>query len=213
MLSNPPLKVKVWSELACFTRPEMKVERVTYPVMTPSAARGILEAILWKPEFSWRVREIHILRSIEYCSIVRNEVKNRMVRLDGDFFADDYRTQRHTLALKNPAYIIVADIVLRSHATDDVAKYRDMFRRRVQKGQCFHRPYLGCREFSAFFAEPEEQDVPQPISFDIGTMLFDIHYAADRSSRNVPIFFDAVVRDGILSVPQELYDKVDVTCS
>jgi CRISPR-associated protein Cas5d len=94
VFSYPPLKVKVWGEFACFTRPEMKVERVTYPIMTPSAARGVLEAIFWKPEFSWRIREIQILHPIEYCSIVRNEVKSRMGRLDGDFYADEYRTQR-----------------------------------------------------------------------------------------------------------------------
>ena len=126
-----PLEVKVWGDFACFTRPEMKVERVSYPVMTPSAARGVLEAIFWKPEFSWRIREIQVLQPIRYFSILRNEVNNvasqrsaQGWRKDGGgYFADEDRAQRHTLALRDVAYVIRADMALKSHANADPAKY------------------------------------------------------------------------------------------
>src|SRR5713226_8066404 len=137
MLEYPALEVKVWGVLACFTRPEMKVERVSYEVITPSAARGVLEAIFWKPEFAWQVREIWVLRPIRHFSILRNEVKSKAVvstargwaEEGGGYFAEDDRAQRHTLALRDVAYLIKADIVLKPHATDDIAKYRDQFRR------------------------------------------------------------------------------------
>ena len=111
MNNSPPLEVKVWGEFACFTRPEMKVERVSYPVMTPSAARGVLEAIFWKPEFSWQVREIHVLTEIRHFSILRNEVNSKvaassarsMIEKGGNYFAEEDRAQRHTLALRDVA--------------------------------------------------------------------------------------------------------------
>jgi CRISPR-associated protein Cas5d len=143
--SRPPqLEVKVWGELACFTRPETKAERVSYPVMTPSAARGILEAIYWKPEFAWRVREIWVLKPIQYLSILRNEVNSRQSEVSarkweksgGGYLASEDRAQRHTLALRDVAYLIRADVVLKRHATENEAAYRDQFRRRVQRGQC-----------------------------------------------------------------------------
>ncbi len=159
MYEDAPLEIKVWGDFACFTRPEMKAERVSYPVMTPSAARGILEAIFWKPEFSWRIREIHVLNEVRHFSILRNEVndkmsysaaKNRLEKGDS-YFAEDHRhrAQRHTLALRDVAYLIKADVHPRHDVREDPAKYRDQFRRRVTKGQCFHTPYLGCREFNA----------------------------------------------------------------
>lgn len=218
MTALPPLVVKVWGEFACFTRPEMKVERVSYPVMTPSAARGVLEAIFWKPEFQWHVREIHVLRPIRYISIVRNEVRSRAVVAtaekwartgQGGFFAEEMRTQRHTLALRDVAYLIYADIRLRPDVTDDVAKYRDQFRRRVNRGQCFHTPYLGTREFAAAFAPPDGTEEPIPESMEIGNMLFDLQYEAGRSGRGKPIFFPARLDRGILRVPQDLYAAVD----
>src|SRR5262245_42567627 len=138
MANGPSLEVKVWGELACFTRPEMKSERVSYPVMTPSAARGVLEAIFWKPEFRWQVREICVLKDIRHFSILRNEVNNKAVvstarkwaNSGGGYFAEEDRAQRHTLALRDVAYLIRADVVLALHADADVAKYRDQFRRR-----------------------------------------------------------------------------------
>src|SRR6266852_3706669 len=152
-MKYPPVEVCVWGKLACFTRPEMKVERVSYEVITPSAARGVLEAIFWKPEFAWQVREIWVLKPIRHFSILRNEVNSKAVvstargwaeEGGGGYFAEDDRAQRHTLALRDVVYLIKADIVLKPHATDDVAKYRDQFRRRINRGQCHSVPYLGC---------------------------------------------------------------------
>lgn len=204
-----PLEVKVWGELACFTRPEMKVERVSYPVMTPSAARGVLEAIFWKPEFAWRVREIVVLEPIRYFSILRNEVNSRAsdrsardwARNGGGFIASDDRSQRHTLALRDVAYIIRADAVPASGTGADAAKYRDQFRRRVARGQCFAQPYLGCREFTAAFAEPEGTERSELGEMDLGRILLDLDYRSDRTGHASPRFFEARLADGVLRVP------------
>jgi len=206
------LTVKVWGDYALFTQPEMKVERVSYPVMTPSAARGMLDAIFWKPEFEWQVQEIQVLKPIRFFSIVRNEVTkiatDSLVAVGGfDADAPDNRTQRHALILRDVAYVIVADIHLRSGATEDVAKYRAMFRRRVHQGQCFQRPYMGCREFAAHFSGPHSADRPIPTDLDIGTMLFDMHYAQTVQDVTRPIFFQAQVRHGVLRVPVDLYQR------
>jgi CRISPR-associated protein Cas5d len=204
-----PLELKVWGEFACFTRPEMKVERVSYPVMTPSAARGVLEMIFWKPELSWRVREIVVLEPIRYFSILRNEVNSRAsersardwARNGGGFTASDDRSQRHTLALRDVAYIIRADANPASGLEADAAKYRDQFRRRVARGQCFANPYLGCREFSASFGEPDGAERSLAGNMDLGLMLLDIEYRKDRSGYGSPRFFDAKLSNGVLRVP------------
>lgn len=219
MYRDAPLVVKVWGDFACFTRPEMKVERVSYPVPTPSAARGILEAIFWKPEFQWQVKRIDVLNPIRYFSILRNEV-NRKAAVStaktwstrgGGYYADQDRAQRHTLALRDVAYLLWADIVLTPHAKGvDPAKYRDQFRRRVARGQCLHQPYLGCREFAAFFGPPEGDERPIPLSEDLGLLLFDIDYEADGSGRGQPRFFSAKLTNGSLEVPPELYHRKEV---
>lgn len=209
MPEHPPLEVVVWGELACFTRPEMKVERVSYPVMTPSAARGVLEAIFWRPAIRWRVEEIAVLNPIRYFSILRNEVNSRASersastweRTGGGFVASADRAQRHTLALRDVAYLIRAQIELRPDTPDDIAKYRDQFRRRVRNGRCFATPYLGCREFSAAFREPNGSERPIDLTDDLGLMLLDLDYAPDRSGRGTPIFFDAHLEAGVLRVP------------
>lgn len=206
---HPPLEVRVWSELACFTRPEMKVERVTYPVMTPSAARGVLEAIFWKPEFTWRVEEVWVLKPIQYFSILRNEVNSRAseraaagwARDGGGYDATADRAQRHTLALRDVAYVIRAQIELRPGVREDPAKYRDQFRRRVRDGRCFATPYLGCREFSAAFAEPNGTEQPWERTDELGPMLLDLDYAPDGSGHGTPRFFNARLETGILRVP------------
>jgi len=214
-MDMPPVRVKVWGELACFTRPEFKVERVSYPVMTPSAARGVLEAIFWKPEFTWRVRRVSVLKPVRYFSIQRNEVSARMSSRSNSISITDCREQRHTLALRDVAYVIEADVELRDGSPYDVAKYRDQFRRRVSKGQCFHRPYLGCREFSALFGEPSADDVPSFVSEDLGLMLLDIEYGSDAKD---PRFFMARLESGVLSVPpvgfnrKEAEDAAATTC-
>lgn len=193
----------------------MKAERVSYPVMTPSAARGVLEAIFWKPEFQWQVREIWVLKAIRHYSIVRNEVNSKAVVSTargwvvngGGYFADEDRAQRHTLALRDVLYLIKGDVVLTPRANEDVAKYRDQFRRRVNRGQCHHRPYLGCREFAASFDSPDGTEQPIDLTDDLGRMLFDLDYMSDGSGRGIPRFFRARLEGGILRIPAELYDR------
>lgn len=206
-----PVEVRVWGERACFTRPEMKVERVTYPVMTPSAARGVLEAIFWKPEMRWHVEEIAVLKPVRYFSILRNEVKSvaavrtvqSWARTGSSFDATDDRTQRHTLGLRDVAYIIRAQLHVHPDAREpDPAKYRDQFRRRVRDGRGFATPYLGCREFSAFYSEPSPEDVPlADLTGDLGPMLLDLEYRPDGSGRGQPRFFNARLEQGVLRVP------------
>lgn len=207
-----PLEVRVWGDAACFTRPEMKVERVTYPVPTPSAARGILESIFWKPEFLWQVQEIWVLNPIRYFSILRNEVNDRQsvraaagwqTRGGGgyDVSASDNRAQRHTLGLRDVQYIIRAQVLLRPGVESDPAKYRDQFRRRVESGRCFATPYLGCREFVASFERPSGSEQPIDHTEALGNMLLDLDYTADRSGRAAPRFFQARLDRGILRVP------------
>jgi len=204
-----PVEVLVWGELACFTRPEMKVERVSYPVMTPSAARGVCEAIYWKPEVRWRIEEIHVLKPIRYFSILRNEVNSRASdraagvweRGGGGFDATADRAQRHTLALRNVAYRIRASFEQLPHDDADPAKHRDQFRRRVRGGRCFATPYLGCREFSAFFAEPDGSEQAIDRTEPLGTILLDLEYATDGSGRGRPVFFNAELDRGVLRVP------------
>lgn len=214
MHTYPPLAVKVWGDFACFTRPEMKVERVSYPVMTPSAARGILEAIFWKPEIRWHVLSIEVLQPIRFFSILRSEVNSKAsfrAALDrhgagGAYFADEDRAQRQTLGLRDVSYIIRADFSCALHAAaENPAKFRDQFRRRVARGQCHHHPYLGCREFSASFGEPSAEDRLIPNSMDLGQMLFDLDYTPDRSGRGRPRFFEARLEHGVLKVPADLY--------
>lgn len=215
-MTYPPVEVCVWGKLACFTRPEMKVERVSYEVMTPSAARGVLEAIFWKPEFRWQIREIRVLKPIRYFSILRNEVNNRanytsaQRRLKGEnsYYADEDRSQRHTLCLRDVVYSIAASVALRPDINEDEAKYRDQFQRRVKRGQCHSMPYLGCREFTASFGPepPIEVDARlQDITVDLGYMLFDLEYEHDGSGRGTPRFFPAQLHRGVLRIPETLY--------
>lgn len=211
MASEPPLAVKVWGDFACFTRPEMKVERVSYPVMTPSAARGVLEAIFWKPELSWQIDDIWILAPIQYVSFLRNEVNSRAseraardwMANAGGFVASEDRAQRHTLALRDVAYLIHARPEPRSGLDADRAKFRDQFRRRVARGQCFATPYLGCREFSASFGTPDGSERPIPDSGSLGRMLLEMAYALDSSGYATPVFFEGRLDGGILRIPAE----------
>lgn len=182
------LEAKFWGEYALFTRPEFKAERVTYEVMTPSAARGILEAIFWKPEFSWVIDSIAVLNPIQRVSIMRNEVKSRQTERiakkwastgQGHYFADLDRTQRHSLVLKDVAYIIRAHIELKPHADKPVMAYEEQFLRRLNRGQCFQQPYFGCREFVAFFAPPDGTEKPIERTEDLGLMLRDLEFTPD----------------------------------
>ncbi len=213
MKDDDVLSVKVWGPWACFTRPEMKVERVSYDVMTPSAARGVLEAILWKPQFKWRIKRIEVLSPIRRFSLLRNEVKKKASKrsaFDNPFYADDNRTQRNTLALRDVSYIIRASFELTSAGQGEhPEKYRAMFRRRVGKGQCFHRPYLGCREFGAHFSPPDGSEKPIDLTTDLGRTLFDIQYRGGKQERGKPLFFNARIDDGIVTVPPDMYAKLE----
>ncbi len=208
------LRLKVWGDNACFTRPEMKVERVSYDVMTPSAARGILEAILWKPALQWRVERIDVLKPIRWESVRRNEVGAVMSPRTDGLFVEDQRQQRAGLFLRDVAYTIHARFELTSRAgpEDTTIKFQEMFLRRAEKGQCFNQPYLGCREFSASF-EPIPHDAALPESIaetrDLGFMLLDIRHDHGGDTDHVhsctagcqPIFFRASLDHGCMSVP------------
>ncbi len=217
MSDHPPLAVDVWGEYACFTRLEMKVERVSYPVMTPSAARGLLESIFWKPEMRWRVLSIAVLRPIRQFAVLRNEASRKIAPRTVSawmkqghhetYLVDEDRQQRNTLCLRDVAYRIQAQVHLRGHATEDVAAYRDQFRRRVARGQCYMRPCLGCREFAAHFAPPDDGQGPVDVTDDLGQMLFDVVYD-DKTGRGTPIFFPARLEAGVLHVPQDKYEEV-----
>ncbi len=208
-------RLMVSGEFACFTRPEMKVERVSYDVMTPSAARGILEAILWKPAISWQILQIDVLRPIRWFSIRRNEVasvvsaRNAMAAMRSGrgrlgIYADvgKERQQRAALILRDVSYVIHARFSLteKAGADDNITKFEQMFLRRARAGQCFHRPYLGCREFAADFSllSPTDES-PKTISEtrDLGWMLFDMDYSKKSP---VPKFFRARIDNGVLDL-------------
>lgn len=207
---SPTLSVRVRGPLAIFTNPALKVERVTYPVMTPSAARGLIEAVLWKPAIRWEVQRIHVLQPIRFITFRRNEVNSRavspsvaLVRDGGSApyqLADEDRAQRNTIALRDVDYIIDADFELTERAGpgDNISKFVEMFRRRVEKGQHFHQPYLGCRECVADVLPVE--GAPEPISEtrDLGRMLHDIEF---QNAGNRAVFFEAELRDGVLHIP------------
>ena len=212
---SPPLCLRVWGERACFTRPEMKVERVSYDVMTPSAARGTLEAILWKPQMRWIVERIDVLKPIRRDSVRRNEVSDVIsmanvkkamngtpVALGIDVTTATARRQRAALILRDVAYVIHARIALTGKAGpgDSLNKYVEMFKRRAGAGQCFHRPYLGTREFAADFALVTDDEAPTAITENIplGWMLLDIDY---MGAKPTPLFFDAKLENGSLAVP------------
>ncbi len=200
------LALRVWGDYACFTRPELKVERVSYPVMTPSAARGVLEAIFWHPQMRWQVEEIWVLKPIRYYSILRNEVTKR-ADTSRAIVADrpDTRAQRHTLALRDVDYLIRARVELLPGVDHHIAKYQHQFRRRLQRGQCFTTPYFGCREFSVAGFSPARGDERRLLiqqSGQLGPMLLDLNYYADCSGRGEPIFFPAALNGGILRYPR-----------
>ncbi len=211
--TNYGIRLKVWGDLACFTRPEMKVERVSYDVMTPSAARGVLEAIYWKPEITWVIDEIHILKPIRFTNVRRNEVKDKipatkvksaMKSGSGNLgmYADDSgnRQQRAATLLRDVAYVIVAHFEVKG-GQDQPAKHLQMFKRRAGRGQYFHHPYLGTREFPADFelveGELPESELAADGERDLGFMLHDIDFANDYTPR----FFRAHLVGGVLKVP------------
>lgn len=212
MLNDRIVRVKVKGDFACFTRPDLKVERMTYPCMTPSAARGILDSILWKPEFQWYVRRILILNPIRFCTIKRNEINSKQGR--SPIIIEEKRAQRNSVVLKDVAYIIEASIYMKQSDKAKLEKYvgmnikhEGMFPRRVKKGQCWRRPYLGVREFSAEFMEPDGTEQPIKETIPIGSMLFDIFY--NEKGKPDPLFFhDVAIRNGVLNCEVSENDKM-----
>lgn len=213
MERSGPFRLKVSGDNACFTRPEMKVERVSYEVLTPSAARGILEAILWKPAIRWRILQIDVLNPIRWESVRRNEVgavvpagsvKSTMKKGVGDLglYVEKERQQRAGLFLRDVAYVIHADFEMTEKARpdDSVVKFEQMFIRRASAGQCFHRPYFGCREFPVdFLFVPKEEEAIPTIgdTKDLGWMLYDIDHSGDEP---LPQFFHAMMKEGIIDL-------------
>lgn len=193
--------VRVRGDFACFTRPENKVERLSYPIITPSAARGVLEAIYWHPQFTWAVRSVRVLAPVRTYGLLRNEVNSKMaVGRDAPYFADDDRSQRYAVCLRDVDYIIEAAAVVKPGEADPAAKHLDIFARRVRRGQCFHRPCLGTREFAAEF-EPVD-GAPPPIDWteELGLMLWDMDYSSGKPPY-WPRFFRAEVNQGVMGVP------------
>lgn len=214
--------LKVWGDNACFTRPEMKVERVSYDVITPSAARGIIEAIHWKPAIRWIIDRIHVLEPIQFENIRRNEVagvispnKVETAMKKGNlseliYYVDDgdNRQQRAAIILKKVCYVIEAHFELTEKAgsEDNAGKHIEIFKRRASKGQCFQQPCLGNREFSASFELLDTvADIPNPHETlmgerDLGWMLWDI----DFKDGMTPQFYRAKMQNGVIAVPSNL---------
>jgi CRISPR-associated protein Cas5d len=203
------IKLKVWGDYACFTRPEMKVERVSYDVITPSAARGILEAIYWKPAIRWVIDRIHVLNPIRFDNVRRNELASKLMigvvrkamndsRSPVEVYIEEDRQQRAAMLLRDVAYVIDAHFEFKGNEDNSPAKHKEIFDRRAAKGQCFHHAYLGCREFPAHF-EPIEE-VPPSVhkgDKDLGWILHDIDFDKGLEAK----FFRAIMRKGVIDVP------------
>ena len=205
--------LEVSGPFACFTRPEMKVERVSYDVITPSAARSVFEAILWKPEIRWRITRIEVLNPIRWINLRRNEVgavvstrnvQQAMNAGSGNLglYIEDERQQRAGLFLRDVAYRLHAELLLSPKANDPLVKYTEMFARRAAKGQCVNQPYLGCREFAAAFrpvADPATESPAIDETRDLGWMLHDLDFT--HPSDPQPHFFRAEMKNGTILVP------------
>lgn len=209
------IRLEVWGNFACFTRPEMKTERVSYDVMTPSAARGILEAVFWHPGLTWKIDRIHVCNPIRFTNIRRNEVKATipaskartvMERGAGELYLATSQEiqQRAAMVLRDVRYVIEAHFDMTSHAapSDNPGKFQDIIKRRLRRGQCYHYPYFGCREFPVNFAmcETVPECPPELLgNRNLGYMLWDMDYSDPENIQ--PLFFRAELNNGILTVP------------
>lgn len=216
--------LEVWGPMACFTRPELKVERVSYDVITPSAARAIFEAIFWKPAIHWQVTKIEVLNPIKWTSVRRNEVG--AVASKSPIYIEEKRQQKNSLLLQDVHYRLWAklqfipqrkrkaqlDLFDKDDYNDEnPAKYNAMFERRAGKGQCFNQPYLGTREFAASFRlvnpEADTMDAPVSESRDLGIMLYDMDFEADP--KNPPaMFYRAKMQNGVIIVPPKDSEEI-----
>lgn len=214
MSCRRPYRVKVKGDYGLFSRPETQVEPLSYPMMSPTAAEGLLEAIFWKPEFDWLILAIEMLKPVQYANFTRNHIKERQ-RPDKRIVAKGMRVQTHQAVLKDVEYVIECDIQLRPHVTENIAKYCEQFERRMDSRGCFQQPFLGIREFMADFAWANERDRPWTDNRNCGRMPLKIHYLPDpkgpiqwrdRVSRQyvrgraVTEWFDAEICNGRLEV-------------
>lgn len=202
-MESKRFRVRARGPLACFTRPEMKAERVSYEVMTPSAARGVLEAIAWKPAIRWRIHTIEVLNPIKWTSFRRNEVSDRASPKIAEFFAEERRAQRNTVALSEVDYVITASFEMTAEAgpTDNVTKFEEIFERRLEKGQTYHQPYLGCREMAAdVLPVLEPVKTCETADRPLGLMFYDFAYPPEGQAAR-PLFFEARLKSGVLEVP------------
>lgn len=207
--------LEVSGALACFTRPEMKVERVSYGVITPSAARAIFESIYWKPQIRWRIVRIEVMKPIAFHHIQRCEVAAMAHNKKNHIIASDYRQLRSSLLLRDVSYRLTAQMEVLQQASNielenTSAKHCAIFERRASRGQCFTQPYLGCREFSANWKWVQESEnmaiwensdchKPIPETRDFGVMLYDIDFSDSENPQ--PVFFNAVMSDGVINIP------------
>ncbi len=209
------VKVRVWGNYALFSRPEMKVERCSYDVMTPSAARGIVEAIYWHPGLRWVIDKIYVVNPISFTSVRRNEVKSKISArnvlqvyngADKPLYISSKAeiVQRASLILRDVEYVIEAhfEMTERANESDNPGKFKDIIMRRLRKGECFHTPYFGCREFPANFCLCEDEEIKTVYADveekDLGFMLFDMDYSDTNNIQ--PMFFRAVMRRGVLNL-------------
>lgn len=209
------VKVRVWGDYALFTRPEMKVERCSYDVMTPSAARGILEAIYWHPGMRWVIDYIYVKKPIRFTSIRKNEVKSKILAsnvlpvYNGNFkplyiSSKADIVQRASLLLSDVEYVIEAHFEMtdKANESDNPGKFKDIIRRRLKRGECFHTPYFGCREFPVKFSLCEEEEIctayENEEERDLGYMLYDMDYSDPDNIQ--PMFFRAIMKKGIIDV-------------
>jgi CRISPR-associated protein Cas5d len=229
---GPTLSLRAKGQLAIFTRPELKTERVSYEVPTPSSVRGILEAICWKPAIQWHVERIYVFNEISFTAIKRNELndkaippsKQMMDRGVREFTYGIYginvedeqtRAQRNTVALRDVDYQFEAFFTLTDKAgpDDNIYKFIDMFTRRVDNGQHFHQPYFGCRECIAEILPPIEKAKERaiPISKELGIMLWDIEFGGGEERQNTPLFFNAKLENGIMEIPLHPIGREEVS--
>lgn len=209
------VKVSVWGDYALFSRPELKVERCSYDMMTPSAARGILEAIYWHPGMKWVIDKIYVRNQIQFTSVRRNEVKSKILAgnvlqvyngADKPLYISTKEdiVQRASMLLCNVSYVIEAhfEMTEKANASDNPGKFKDIIMRRLRRGECFHMPYFGCREFPANFALCEEEEIHTAYDVvpekDLGLMLYDMDYSDPENIQ--PMFFRAVMRHGVVDL-------------
>lgn len=205
------IQLEVWGDYACFSRPELKIERVSYDVPTPSAARGIVEAVYYHPGLKWHIDKIYVLSPIKFTNVRRNEVKNKISGSNVREYINGKRdelylaaskeiVQRAAMVLQDVHFVVEAhfDMTDRAAPGDNPGKFQDIVTRRMEKGQCFHTPYLGCREFPAYFRKWPGGPIPTiEETRDLGFMLYDMDYSDPQNI--TPIFFHAKLENGVLN--------------